>query len=236
MKQTSIITGAGKGLGFCITQRHLEAGDLVWALEYRITPELNALHEKYSGLVICPCDLSSTESVHSALTPLLKQNTPINFLYNVAGLYFPDDCVCLEESNIDRCLTLYNVNALGALRVMSALSPLLHSDSVIINVTSEAGSIGACTRTSEYGYCMSKAAANMGTKIFANQVRDRGIRVFCLHPGWMKTDMGGEKALLSQTSITPWESADALISIARNPNLIPSDIMYLDYRKTPLCW
>lgn len=236
MKQNVVITGAGKGLGYCITQRHLEAADRVWALEYRITPELTALCEKYPLLTICPCDLASTESVRTSLSSVLEQSPAIDVLYNIAGLYFPDDVVCLEESDIDRCLTLYNVNALGPLRVMAALSPLFRSGSVILNVTSEAGSIGSCTRSSEYGYCMSKAAANMGTKIFANQARERGIRLFCLHPGWMKTDMGGEGALRSQTSVTPWESADALIGLARNPDSVPSGIMYLDYQKNPLCW
>lgn len=236
MQKTIVVTGAGKGLGYCITQRHLEAGDHVWALEYHITAELTALHEKYPLLNICPCDLSSTESIKLSLASLQKQSPPVDILYNIAGIYFPDDVVSLEESNIDRCLTLYNVNALGPLRVMASLSPLLHSGSVILNVTSEAGSIGACARISEYGYCMSKAAANMGTKIFSNQVQDRGIRLFCLHPGWMKTDMGGKGALLSQTSITPWESADALIEIAENPDSIPTDTMYLDYKKNPLCW
>lgn len=236
MNKNIVVTGAGKGLGYCIAKKHLEQGDSVLALEYRITPQLAALSEQHLNLFISPCDVSSTPKVTEALSIFRQQSTPVDILYNVAGIYFPDDTVPLEKSDIDRCLTLYNVNALGQLRVIAALSDLFCSGSVILNITSEAGSIGACSRTSEYGYCMSKAAANMGSKIFSNQLKDRGVRVFCAHPGWLKTDMGGMGALLSDNSITPEQSADALIRIAQNPDAIPVEVMYLDYQGNPLCW
>lgn len=236
MSKNVVVTGAGKGLGYCIAKKHLEQGDSVFALEYKITQQLIDLTVKYPLLSIYPCDVSSTQNVTASLSILRRKAVSVDILYNVAGIYFPDDLVSLEESDIDRCLTLYNVNALGQLRVMAALSPLLKSGSVILNVTSEAGSIGACTRTSEYGYCMSKAAANMGAKIFANQLSGRDIRIFCIHPGWLKTDMGGKGALLSEASITPGQSADAVIEIARNPGTVPEGIMYLDYKGNPLCW
>ena len=236
MSKNIVVTGGGKGLGYCIVQKHLEQGDSVFALEYRITQQLIDLSEKYPLLSISPCDVSSTQSVNTALSSLRQRISGVDILYNVAGIYFQDDTVALEESDIDRCLSLYHVNALGQLRVMAALSPLFHSGSVIINVTSEAGSVSSCTRTSEYGYSMSKAAANMGSKIFANQAADRNIRIFCIHPGWLKTDMGGTGALLSDTSISPQQSADALIEIAQDPASIPSEIMYLDYERNPLCW
>lgn len=236
MDKNIVVTGAGKGLGYCITKRHLEQGDRVFALEYRITPQLTDLLREHPRLSVSACDVSSTPAVKKAFAVLHQNSVPVDIVYNVAGIYFPDDLSPLEESDIDRCLSLYNVNALGQLRVMAAVSPLLKSGSVILNITSEAGSIGACTRSSEYGYCMSKAAANMGAKLYANQTKGRGVRIFCVHPGWMKTDMGGQGALLSADSITPWQSAEALIRIAQDPGSIPSDIMYLDYEGNPLCW
>lgn len=236
MNRNIVVTGAGKGLGYCIAEKHLEQGDSVLALEYRISPELDGLAVRYPRLSVSRCDVSSTETVDGALAPLLRAKTPVDILYNVAGIYFPDDTVPLEQTLIDRCLTLYNVNALGQLRVMAALSPLLHEGSVILNITSEAGSVGACVRTSEYGYCMSKAAANMGSKLFSNQVSGRGIRVFCVHPGWLKTDMGGQGALRSSCAITPRQSAEALLKIAQAPASIPADVMYLDYKGDPLVW
>jgi NAD(P)-dependent dehydrogenase (short-subunit alcohol dehydrogenase family) len=72
---------------------------------------------------------------------------------------------------------MYDINALGPVRVLAAAAPLLHKGSVVLNVTSEAGSVGDCKRESEYGYCMSKAAENMASKIFSNEYRARGVRV-----------------------------------------------------------
>lgn len=236
MNQTIVVTGAGKGLGYCIAKKHLEAGDNVLALEYSITPWLTDLAKQYPSLRSAQCDVTSTSMVKDALAPLFDQKEPVHILYNVAGIYFKEDCVPLEETNIDHFLSLYDVNALGQLRVIKEIFPLLAEGSVVLNVTSEAGSIGSCTRNSEYGYCMSKAAANMGAKILSNQLASRHIRIFCVHPGWLRTDMGGTKAMLSNTSISPEESAAALTDIAQNPSSIPDDVMYLDYRKIPLCW
>ena len=236
MNQTIVVTGAGKGLGHCIVKKHLNAGDTVYALDYSITPGLLDLSCQHPSLHIISCDISSTPVVKESLTPLRKQKVAIHILYNVAGIYNREDRVPLEEADIDRYLSLYNVNALGQLRVIQELSPLLSEGSVVLNVTSEARSTGACSRISEYGYCMSKAAANMASKIFSNQAAPRHIRVFCVHPGWLRTDMGGDDAMRSDSSITPEESAAALIDIAQHPESVPKDVLYIDYRRTPLCW
>ena len=103
-------------------------------------------------------------------------------------------------------------------------------------VTSEAGSIGDCHRSKEYGYCMSKAAANMGVMLFTNAKRGQGVRTFCVHPGWLKTDMGGEAAAKSNLAITAEQSAEALSSIALHPEEIPEDVIYLDYKRKPIPW
>ena len=61
---------------------------------------------------------------------------------------------------------------------------------LIVNFSSEAGSIGTCGRQSEYSYCMSKAALNMASQILQNAVKAEGIKVLALHPGWFSSDMG----------------------------------------------
>ena len=52
----------------------------------------------------------------------------------------------------------------------------------------------------------------------------------------MKTDMGGEGALLSPTSLSPEEAADAIMDITLHPRSDPSEVMYLDYPENPLNW
>lgn len=237
MKRFILITGSGKGLGLHVTKKHLEAGDQLYVLEHTITDELIVLQHSFpTSLMIKQCDLGNTGEVNAAMQELTSSGTPIDIIYNIAGIFFPSDRVPLAETDIDRCMLLYNVNALGALRVLKNTVSLLKSGTVVMNVTSESGSVGDCVRTAEYGYSMSKSAFNMASKIFSNQFSEKGVRVFCYHPGWMKTDMGGEGALLSPTSLSPEEAADAIMDITLHPNIIPPGVMYLDYQKKPLNW
>lgn len=236
MNQLILITGSGKGLGYSVTKKHLEAGDSVYALEYQISDSLLKLQELYPGLTVKKCDLGKTEEVKNAMQELLLSARPIDILYNIAGIFFESDRVPLEETDIDRCMLLYNVNALGPLRVMKYVVPLLKTGTVVMNVTSESGSVTDCRRTAEYGYSMSKSAFNIASRTYSNEMAAKGIRVFCYHPGWMKTDMGGEGARLCPTALTPEEAADAIMDITLHPEQIPVDIMYLDYKKTPLSW
>ncbi|MEC9489348.1 MAG: SDR family NAD(P)-dependent oxidoreductase [Halanaerobiales bacterium] len=66
-------------------------------------------------------------------------------------------------------------------------------EKLLINISSEAGSIADCWRKKEYGYSMSKAAVNMQSKIIQNDLQDEGLKVFALHPGYLKTYMLGPK-------------------------------------------
>lgn len=231
-----LVTGAGSGLGLEVTKKHLERGDQVYALEYQLSEQLLELDEAYSTLTVKQCDLGSTQQVNAAMTDLSESKRTLDILYNIAGIFFESDRVPLEETDIERCMLLYNVNALGPLRVMANAAPLLTSGSVVMNVTSESGSVHDCTRASEYGYGMSKAAFNIASKLFQNQTASLGVRVFCYHPGWMKTAMGGQGAQESPDSLTPQEAADAIMDITLHPESIPGDIMYLDYKKNPLPW
>lgn len=231
-----LVTGSGSGLGFWVTKRHLELGDAVFALEYRITDELRQLSGKYAALTVKQCDLGETGQVNQAMKELLDAGHPIDILYNIAGIFFEADRVPLEETDLERCKLLFNINALGPLRVMAQAVHLLKEGSVVMNVTSESGSVGDCNRSGEYGYGMSKSAFNIASKIFQNQTASKGVRVFCYHPGWMKTAMGGEGAMKSPDALTPEEAAIAIMDITLHPSSIPSEVMYLDYRKRPLNW
>ena len=236
MSRLVLVTGGSKGLGFCVVKKHLEMGDRVYALTRRISDSLNQLMKNYPSLTVKLCDLGKTEEVEAAMNELVSSGQPLDILYNVAGIFFEDDRVPLEDTDLERCLQIYNINTLGCLRVMKYAVPVLQEGTVLINVSSESGSIADCHRSQEYGYSMSKSALNIASKIFSNQMAEKKIRVFCYHPGWMKTDMGGEGALLSTTSLTPEEAAEAITDIALHPDTIPKNVMYLDYRKQPLPW
>ncbi|MDB5084455.1 MAG: short-chain dehydrogenase/reductase, partial [Bacilli bacterium] len=71
------------------------------------------------------------------------------------------------------------------------IAPIMNGGKLIVNISSEAGSIAASHRQAWFGYCMAKAALNMGSTIIHNQIRKDGGRVMLIHPGWVKTYMSG---------------------------------------------
>jgi len=114
----------------------------------------------------------------------------------------------LADGNIERSM---DVNAYGPLRVTQQFLPLLKKGQMkrLVFISSEAGSIGDCPRKTEFGYTMSKAALNMEVKLLNNYLHPRGFQVFAIHPGWIRTDMGGPRA-----DISAEESAEAVYQLA----------------------
>lgn len=111
-------------------------------------------------------------------------------IYN-AGLWYCDN---LEDVHLDNHREMYEANALGPLKVASALlnNGNLQRDSKIVLVSSQDGSIGLRTETEEggdYGHHMSKAAENMLGRILSFDLKPKGIHVMTIHPGFLKTEM-----------------------------------------------
>jgi NAD(P)-dependent dehydrogenase (short-subunit alcohol dehydrogenase family) len=236
MNQSVIVTGAGAGLGLALTKQHLERGDRVYALEARLSDELLGLADGQDKLQLFKCDISSTASVGAALAEVLAKEEKIDFLYNNAGIFRADSHCGLAETDIDADMAMMDVNAAGLLRVCKAALPKLAEGSIIVNITSEAGSIGDCYREGEYLYAMSKAAANMASMTLRNELRERGVRVICFHPGWLRSQMGGERAAASPYSISPEESAANIVAYATKPETIPAGVYFMEHTGKPLPW
>ena len=130
-----------------------------------------------------------------------------------------------------------NVNAFGTLRVTTALLPMLRrgSDKTVVNISSEAGSIGDCERTGWFGYCMSKAANNMQGALIHNTLQREGGRVFQIHPGHVATYMRGH--LDTTARITPDISARGILQIVLDEaHPVKDGPLYLDYQGKELPW
>jgi NAD(P)-dependent dehydrogenase (short-subunit alcohol dehydrogenase family) len=125
-----------------------------------------------------------------------------------------------------------NVNTFGPLRMVQQFLPLLERGDykLIVNISSEAGSIADCWRESEFAYSMSKAALNMQSKILQNHLKPHGFKILAVHPGWMRTDMGGAEA-----DIHPDEAAEGIFNLAVK-KWNPEDEIYMDYRAQPIRW
>lgn len=195
MAQNVMITGTGRSyaLGYNMVIRYLENGDNVIATVRKESKELNELKEVYGDkLFVVVMDIGSTESVNVAKGLVEEHFDHIDLLINNAVTVSEDCDKEFFETNLDYIAHTVDVTAVGPLRVIKAFYPLLVNGdemSLIINITSEAGSISKCYRTNLIDYGMAKAALNMGTMNLVNVFKDdERINIFCVHPGWIRTD------------------------------------------------
>jgi NAD(P)-dependent dehydrogenase (short-subunit alcohol dehydrogenase family) len=186
-------------LGFNFVRRYLENGDVVIATIRRPSQALEQLQKQYPDtLHILTMDLSSTDSVNEAFAQAEKLVPCLDLIINNAVTTSPDINKELEDFDLDTICPAFNVATVGPLRVIKTFLPLLKKapgTALIANISSKAGSIGKCYRTTYIDYGMSKAALNMATKTLHNKFKDDPhLNILCVHPGWVRTNEGNAKA------------------------------------------
>ena len=224
--QRFVVTGANRGIGLELVRQLLERGDVVEATA-REPQEATALMELASDrLRIHRCDVRSDESVHALGI------AEVDVLVNNAGVMQPFSTSGLEEMDLRAALDTFDVNALGAIRVTRALLPQLRRGTgrKIVHMSSDMGSIGENQRGGAYAYRMSKAALNMAARTMALDLRADGIVCVAMHPGWVQTDMGGERA---PTSVE--ESVKGLLAVIDGLSMTQSG-SFVDYRGATHHW
>ena len=232
--KTILITGADRGLGFALVQTFLSSGHTIFACTYESGEELHSLSlDNYQNLFPIPMDITDENSVKNAAKRIADLSSNLDILINNAGIHLETSRKPLEEADFDAMSAMFHLNTLGPLRVTREFLPLLRQGRLkrVINISSEAGSIEDCNwRKSEFGYCMSKAALNMQSKILHNYLSPEGFKILSIHPGWMRTDMGGPDA-----DITASESATGIARLALQDGS-EYDGIYFDYQGNPLPW
>ena len=212
MAQTVLITGTGRpyALGFNLVKRYLEAGDRVFASVRRPSEALEALQKEYPArLHILTMDISSTASVQAAAAEAERLTDHLDLIVNNATTASADTMKELPDFDLDLIAPAVNVGAVGPIRVVKAFLPLLKKSRIgalIVNISSEAGSIGKCYRTYYLDYGTEKAALNMLTMTLRNYFKDDpNLNIICVHPGWIRTNPGNSEAPLD-----PYEHAETL--------------------------
>lgn len=210
MNRIAVVTGADRGLGNALTARLLANGWQVYAGQYM--PEWPALAEMQNAyperLTLVPLDVASSESVWNAAETVGHTTDRVDLLINNAGVLSSTmNGGIREPQRYDEMHRQYNINAVGPLRMVEAFLPLMNAGQGkrLCFISSEAGSINRCTRTSWFGYCQSKAALNMGIRILFNRLRPEGYTFRVYHPGWMRTYMNGTKG--TDADLEPEEAA-----------------------------
>lgn len=192
--KTACVTGTDRGIGLAITKSLLLEGYTVYAGGIMETnAEMDLLAEQFPNqLHTFVLDVGSDKSVKRAASLIMSKTSKLDILINNAAILGDTEKTVKDELDFDEIQRVYNVTALGAIRVSNALiEPIMNGGKLIVNISSEAGSIGNSGREAWFGYCMAKAALNMGSTIIHNQIRKEGGRILILHPGWVKTYMSG---------------------------------------------
>lgn len=237
--KTVLITGAAGGLGICLVREYLSRGYRVFGADIGKRPDTDKLLAEANGnYLFFETDVADTSSVQKLAERVSAQTGSLDILINAAGIIRPESEDILEKFDIDGSRKLFDVNALGPLRVVKACISLLRhgKEKLLINISSEAGSMTThADYINRYDYCMSKAALNIQSIILQRYVKQEGIRVLLFNPGWMHTQMGGPNA-----PINPADSArgiaDLSASLCGKIEDIPATGMFWNYDGTERPW
>ena len=189
---TILITGASRGLGFEFARQYSLAGWRVIAT-CRGAKDMEPLTELGGEIEVHKLDVSDHDQI-LALAHTLRRES-IDVLLNNAGVHGPRPSR-LGAIDYEAWDEVFRVNTLGPMRMTECfIDHIARSDrKLIVVVSSIMGSITDNEVGGAYSYRSTKAAANAVTKNLAIDLRDRGVTVVAMHPGWVTTDMGGAGA------------------------------------------
>lgn len=209
--RTVLITGANRGLGLALVRRYGEAGWRVWACcrAPARASELRALARASGGRVSVRA-LDVTRGAQVARLARSFGRRRLDLLINNAGIYAGHYRANLGQTDYGLWAKACATNVMGPARMAAAFAPALARSpkGTIVNISSIMGSIALTSAGSSYAYRSTKAALNMVTKTLALELKPWRITVAAIHPGWVRTDMGGAKAPLS-----PKKAAAEVVSV-----------------------
>lgn len=218
-----LVAGASRGIGFELARQARAAGAAVVATA---RDDGGATRLRALGATVLPLDV--TDAASCAAFARALEGGRFTQAWYVAGVYGPRTAAldAPSQADFDRVM---HANVLGAMRLLPLLGSRLADGGRLAVLSSKMGSIGARRLSSGWLYRASKAALNSVLKDTAIALQGRAIAVV-LHPGWVRTDMGGAGADL-----------DVAASVARLRRtvaaLVPADNGgFFDHDATPLPW
>ena len=247
---SALITGANRGLGLNIIKHILKSPTVpghIFAtcrsLKAENAKELQILAEKNSNLHLLEFDMADVSGPR--LPELVKQvsdvvqESGLSLLVNNAGIIIRES---FDEISAESLRNILDVNTVAPCVLISAFRPLLkraaavkkaseqQPHAAVVNISSIMGSIGLMNEAYQLGYKLSKAALNMVTKCVSGEFAGDGIAVVSIHPGWVQTDMGGQKA-----PVTINDSVSGIVKVISSLQKSQTG-MFLQYDGTTLPW
>ncbi len=224
--RTAVVTGASRGIGSEFVVRLLEDGWRVYA-GYRSNKHRLELIDN-ENLICHSLDVTDNESIKKFGESIASK---VDLLINNAGV--PDGrWRNIREIDDSWVLEVLNINSVGPVRMVKQLyDKMVHnSHTIVAMISSLMGSIDDCHSGRSYAYRASKAALNMFSVAMKNEAYDDNISFLILHPGWVKTRMGGERAPVELT-----DSVDGMLKLINNHRLEDSG-RFVQYDGVDLPW
>ena len=222
---TILVTGANRGLGIEFVEQYLNEGNDVIAT-YRnenSSIDLIEMGNERSNLKLHQLDVSSNKSLNSFAENL--GDSPIDIFINNAGVYGPRNS---SFGNVDEenWIHAIKINAIAPILLTQLIikNIRLGADKKLIYITSKMGSIDDNKGGGAYVYRSSKTALNAVVKSLSVDLENEGMTVALIHPGWVKTDMGGPNALIDkETSVRGMTEVISNLDISSTGNFYNYD-------------
>ena len=227
-----LITGASRGIGLEMVKYGIEQNWRVFACcrHPQQAESLLSLAKLASGRVsVHVADMYELATIQALSYEL--RNEAIDILINNAGIYGSDKNK-FGHVDVQSWINTFQVNSIAPLKVTEALIEQVRmgEQKIIACMSSKMGSMADNGSGGSYIYRSSKAALNAVVKSIAVDFRSEGIKCVALHPGWVKTDMGGPNA-----EITTRECVTRLFEIMLS--LTPQDSgRFIDIDGTDIPW
>ena len=227
-----LITGANRGLGLGLVKKYLENNEKVFCTTRNISKskELKLLKEKHTNsLEICELDLLDKDSPNILSNFLV--NKPIDLFINNAGV-IGQSAQHFKSISLNPWIEVLKVNLIAPLLITQSIIKNIEksSEKRIYILSSKVGSIEDNKSGGMYVYRSSKTALNQIVKSLSIDLKPLGIAVISLHPGWVRTEMGGPNALLSVE-----ESVNGMFGVISNTNISNSG-QFINYDGTEIPW
>lgn len=226
---TVFITGANRGIGLALTKEYLSLNYVVHATyrDVESSEELLMLERDSSKLTCHQLEITD----YYAVNELRNQLPAIDLLINNAGYYGPKG-YGFGNTDIEEWRKVFEINTIAPLKLVECFYPLLMKGDLkrVACLSSKVGSMTENTSGGGYIYRSSKAALNSVVKSLSNDLSPEGFTAVALHPGWVQTEMGGPRALISTQA-----SAKGLVNVIENLEKIDSG-RFLNFDGTELPW
>lgn len=229
-QRVALVSGGNRGIGHAICRALARRGCLVVlgarnAAEGRAAAQ--ALQDEGLAVECRPLDVTREASVRRCVAGVVKRHGRIDILVNNAGVLLDPKGSRVLDSRLATYRDTLDVNFYGALRLSQAVAPLMRKARYgrIVNLSSGLGQL----RDMETGvpaYRVSKTALNALTRMLAAELKDTGVLVNAMCPGWVRTRMGGPKA-----ERTPEQAADTAVWLATLPATGPTGGFFRDRKR-----